>query len=176
MSELFRRLSNLARFGTVTETKSANGKALARVKIGERVSDFLPVKSFSNSFKKHWIPIRPEEQVLVISPFGDANSGLVLRSIFNKNAKEPVGANDHTEIIEYEDGTKISYDTQAKELTINAAGTVNIICKNANITASQGVTITGPLHVTQDISTDGGVTDSRGDLTNFSTTDGANRA
>lgn len=126
LAEIERRLSNIARFGTVTETKSADGKALARVKIGDRVSDFLPLMSFSSSFKKHWMPVRTNEQVLVISPFGEANSGTIFRSIFNKNAKEPIGANEHTEIIEYEDGTKISYDTKAKLLKLDCVGDIVI--------------------------------------------------
>ena len=131
-----RRMNNLIRFRTVTGTKSVDGKALARVKTGEEsVSDFLPVMNFSNSFKRHWIPVRVGEQVLVVCPFGEADSGFIIRGIFSKAQKEPVGANDTTEIMEYEDGTRISYDTQAKELKIDAAGAVNIICTNATITA-----------------------------------------
>lgn len=135
LAELTRRLNNIVRFGTVTETKSANGKALARVQIGERVSDFLPVMSFSNTFRRHYIPVRPKEQVLVVSPFGEANGGLIFRGIFNKNSKEPDGANDTTEIIEYEDGTRLSYDTTAKELKIDAVDKITIICKAAKVTA-----------------------------------------
>lgn len=134
-AEIRRRINNIVRFGTVTESRSKDGKALARVQVGERVSDFLPVMSFSNSFKKHWIPVRPKEQVVVFSPFGEADSGFVIRSIFNKNAKEPTGANDTTEIIEYEDGTRLSYDTTAKELKIDAVDKITIICKAAKVTA-----------------------------------------
>lgn len=181
-SEIVRRINNIARFGTVTETKSADGKALARVKVGERVSDFLPVMSFSNSFKKHWIPVRPKEQVLVLSPFGEANGGVVMRSIFNRSAKEPTGANDTMEIVEYEDGTRLSYDTEAKELKIDAAGKITIVCKSASIyadnvditaatsntgdvTITGAVSITGALSVTGDISTDASISDSKGSLT-----------
>lgn len=141
LAELSRRINNIVRFGTVTESRSKEGKALVRVQIGERVSDYLPVMSFSNSFKKHWVPVRPKEQVVVFSPFGDADSGFVVRSIFNKSAKEPTGANDTTEIIEYEDGTRLSYDTDAKELKINAVDKITIICKAADVTA-QTVNIT----------------------------------
>jgi hypothetical protein len=60
-------------------------------------------------------------------------------------------------------------------MEINAVGTINIICDIANITASQ-TTITGPLHATGEISTDADFIDSRGNITNFNTTDGAARA
>lgn len=170
LAELYRRLKNMARFGTVTEAKSVDGKALARVKIDERVTDFLPIMSFSNGFRKHWIPTLPKEQVLVISPFGAADSGIVFRSIFNKSAKEPAGANEHTEIIEYSDGTRISYDTDAKELKIAAAGAVNIICQNANVTATNTTinsttTHNGNVTIDGDLSVTGSISDSIGSLT-----------
>ena len=125
-SELLRLISNLCSFGTVVETKSAEGLALARVKIDERVTDFFPVASRSNSFKKHYIPIRVGEQVTVFCPFGEANIGFILPSIFNKGSKEPTGASDSREVVSYEDGTTFYYDTKRKELNINCVGDINI--------------------------------------------------
>lgn len=134
-AELKRLINNLVNVGTITQTKSSDGKALVKVKIIDRQTDFLPLVSFSNSFKKHFIPARVGEQVVVFCPFGEANGGFVLRSIFNTKAKEPNGSNDHTEVIEYEDGTRITYDTQAHELKIDVLQTVNIICKTAFVVA-----------------------------------------
>jgi phage baseplate assembly protein V len=134
-AELRRSINNIVCFGTVSQTKSTDGKALVRIKVMKRETDFLPVISFSNSFKKHFIPVRVGEQVVMFSPFGEANGGFILRSIFNKNAKEPALANEHTEVMEYEDGTVISYDTKAKELKINASDKITIICKAATVTA-----------------------------------------
>ncbi|RXJ86948.1 phage baseplate assembly protein V [Arcobacter sp. CECT 8985] len=143
-AELKRLIDNLVNFGTISETKSADGKALARVKIADRETDFLPINSFSNSFKKHFIPARVGEQVVVISPFGEANGGFILRSIFNKSSKEPSGSNDHTEVIEYEDGTRFSYDTQAKVLTVDCVGDINIKAGgNINFEAGGVIDLTG---------------------------------
>ena len=125
-SELLRLISNVCSFGTIVETKSAEGLALARVKIDERVTDFFPVASRSNSFKKHYIPIRVGEQVTVFCPFGEANIGFILPSIFNKGSKEPTGASDSREVVSYEDGTTFYYDTKRKELNINCVGDINI--------------------------------------------------
>jgi len=191
-AELRRLINNIVCFGTVSQTKSADGKALVRIKVMERETDFLPVVSFSNSFKKHFIPVRVGEQVVMFSPFGEANGGFILRSIFNKSAKEPALANEHTEVMEYEDGTVISYDTKAKELKINASDKITIICKAATVTADTvvitatttnngDVTINGNLTVSGDIGADGNISsggtieDSKGDLTahTHSTTDGA---
>lgn len=131
LSELKRRLENIVQVGTVSETKTKDGKALARVILDDdgetkRVSAFLPVVSLANSYAKVWFPIRVNEQVLVISPFGNANSGFIIRSIFNRSCKEPDGANESTAIIEFEDGTKITYDTKAKRLSFDCVGDVTL--------------------------------------------------
>ena len=91
--------------------------------------------SFSNSFKTHFIPARVGEQVVVISPFGEANGGFILRSIFNTSSKEPSGSNNTTEVIEYEDGTRFSYDTKAKKLTANCVGDIELVARNITIKA-----------------------------------------
>lgn len=136
-SEIIRLISNLCSFGTIVETKSANGLALAKVKIDDRVTDFFPIASKSNSFKKHYIPVRVGEQVAVFCPFGEANIGFILPSIFNKGSKEPTGASDSREVVTYEDGTTFFYDTKSKELNVNCVGDVKIKAGgNINIEAS----------------------------------------
>lgn len=116
---------NIAKIGTIVEIHSEN-KALAKIKVSSRVSDFLPIIMFANSFKRKWEPIRVGEQVMVISPFGDPNYGLVIRGIFNSDCKEPQGASDTCEVVEYEDGTRFSYDTSSKTLTLDCVGDVVI--------------------------------------------------
>jgi phage baseplate assembly protein V len=186
LAELKRLINNIVCFGTISQTKSSAGQALARVKVMDRETDFLPVVSFSNSFKKHFIPVRVGEQVVMFSPFGEASGGFIIRSIFNKSAKEPILANEHTEVMEYEDGTVITYDTKAKELKINASDKITIICKGATVIADSvditattsntgDVTINGNLTVAGDVSSSGNISDSAGNLTTHqhNTTDGA---
>jgi len=192
-AEILRRINNLVQIGTVTESKSADGLALARVNVLGRVTDFLPVMQSANSFKSHAAPIRAGEQVVVLSPYGDGDSGVIIGSLFNKGCKEPSDYSDTTEVLEYEDGTRIFYDTKDKVLTVDAANAITVKCKSATLYADTvdisattshigNVSIDGSLDVSGDVSsggnvvTAGTVTDSRGDLTNFSTTDGASRA
>jgi phage baseplate assembly protein V len=185
-AELKRRLENIVQVGTISQTKSADGKALARVVLDDsgedkRVSKFLPVLNIANTFMKIWIPIKVGEQVLVISPFGNSNSGFIIRSIFNRGCKEPTGANENTTVVEFDDGTVIQYDSKASELKIDVIKTVNIICQEANITAdvfninADETNVNGVLNVTEDINCDGIINDVLGDLTNHphSDSDGA---
>ena len=192
-AELTRRINNLIAIGTVTESKSVDGLSLARVKILSRVTDFLPVMQGANSFKKTSSPIRVGEQVVVLQMFGNGDGGVIVGSIFNKGCKEPSGSSDVREVFEYEDGTKFYYDTVTKTLEVDAVGTVNVTCKNANITADTlnitattshtgdiavkgNFSVDGTISSTGDISTDANVNDLKGNLSAFTTTDGASRA
>jgi len=97
-----------------------------------RKTDWLPVLQQANSFKRKYTPIRTGEQVTVLI------NRYVLRSIFNVDCKEPEGANDHTEITEYEDGTRVMYDSQEKIMGIEAVGTINVFADTANVFANKG--------------------------------------
>lgn len=177
-AEILRLLGNVCQIGTITQTKSAEGLALAKVKIDDRETDFFPVVSKSNSFKKHYIPVRVDEQVAVFCPFGEANIGFIIPGLFNKSCKEPTGSSDVRETITYEDGTSIFYDTEAKELNINAVGKINVTCKSATVTADTvditatttntgNVTINGTLTVSKQITGAGGMAISGGSGASF---------
>ncbi len=136
MLDLERLLQNLIQFGTITDTKIEAGKMLARVKVDDdRVTDFFPVLSKNNSFTKKASPIRVGEQVVVLSPGGVGNVGVILGSIYNVDNKEPNGLSNKREVITYEDGTTIFYDSESKTLDINAVGLINIVCKEAKVKA-----------------------------------------
>ena len=135
MEELQNLLHNLIAIGTICETQSAEGKALARVNVCGRITDFLPVIGFANSFKRHFTPARVGEQVLVLNPYGEASSGLIIPSIFNKGCKESEGGNDTKEVIIYEDGVRFSYETKTSTLEIIAPKQITIHCKDAFVKA-----------------------------------------
>jgi phage baseplate assembly protein V len=184
-AELKRQINNLVSFGTISQTKSADGKSLARVKLGDRESDFLPSLSLVNSFFKVYSPMRVGEQVVVVSPFGEASGGFILRSIFNRSFKEPSWADDTTAGVEFEDGTTITYNTSSKELKIDAVDKITIICESASVTADDvtisantvdiiaitsntgDVNINGKLTVTDAIVASGGIAVSGGSGASF---------
>gem|GEM_PF-1208482 len=125
---------NIVKIGTIVELHNEN-KALVKVQISSRISDFLPVLMFANSFKKRWEPIRVKEQVVVLHPFGNANFGVVLRGICNKSCKEPNEVSSSCEVTEYEDGTRFSYDTKTKKLSISCVGNIELNAKSITIKA-----------------------------------------
>jgi len=166
LADLKRKLKNIVYIASIVSTHSSEGKALATVSVGEdEESEFFPVLSFSSTFKKHWIPIRKDEQVIVLHPFGNANKGYLIRGIFFKNSKEPAGANDTTEVIAFEDGAVFKYDTSTS--TLEVSGVKNTILKSENITLDGEVTVTKNLDVKMKISDElGTVTDHKHDVQN----------
>ena len=125
---------NIAKIGTIVAVDSQN-RALAKVRIAGRVSDYLPVLHFANSFKRSISPIRVDEQVMVISPHGEANGGFIIRGVFHVGCKEPAGWNSSKEVIEYEDGTRFSYDSGSKKLEVHCVGDISIVAQNITIEA-----------------------------------------
>ncbi|WP_419768583.1 hypothetical protein [Arcobacter sp.] len=140
LSQLLVKLNNLVQIGTIHESKILDGQHLARVildddGINKRVSPFIPVKSLANSFGRAFFPIRSGEQVIVISPFGNINGGFIIRSIFHKKCQLPSGANENIAVIEFEDGTRFSYDTKNKKLIVSCVNEIDFIAKKINIKA-----------------------------------------
>jgi phage baseplate assembly protein V len=153
LAELKRRIDNLIGIGEVHSTSNDEGKSLGTVNLGGRITDLLPVMSLGNKFKKHFIPLRVGEQVLVVSPFGEGNFGIIIRNIFSSLCKEPLGGDENTEIIEYEDGARFSYNVETHEMRFETKG--EIVIKASKVTID-----TMTLDVT------GEINDNKGTLTN----------
>lgn len=158
LNDLNHAIHAIVQVGSVCESKADKGKALVRVDILGRQSDWLPVVMMANDFVKVWIPPKTGMQVLVVSPLGDANGGFVLPSIFNASCKEPAGASETNVIIEV------------------GACRIDIEQERVKIKAPQSLSIDTPkVSLSGDLEVAGNIGDSRGDLTGHahSTTDGA---
>ena len=166
LADLKRKLKNIVYIASIVSTHSSEGKALATVSVGEdEESEFFPVLSFSNTFKKHWVPIRKDEQVIVLHPFGNANKGYLIRGIFFKSSREPADANNTTEVMEFEDGARFTYDTSTSTLVV--IGVKKTILKSESITLDGEVTVTKNLDVKMKILDElGTVTDHKHDVQN----------
>ena len=186
LSELWRKVQNMTATATVVATKAKDGKAMVKVAYDDETkSDWLPVMGKNNSLLKIWMPPLVGEQVTVLRVFGNADAGVVLPSIFNKNSKEPEGSSETNVIVEFEDGARFEYDTKTKELKVTAEK-INLVCTNltvegdaqfkANVDISEALDVGGDISNDGSIETAGTVTDMMGDLTNFKTSNKGVRA
>jgi len=124
----------LVQAGTVIEAHAT--KSLVRVNVLGRETDWLPMLQAVNSYKRQFVPVRVDEQVVVLA------NRYVIGSIFNIECKEPAGVSDKVEVTEYEDGTRFVYDTATKKLEIDAAGDIEI-----TITGNAKLTINGDTNI-----------------------------
>ena len=87
LNELERRLSNLINIGVVSEVDY--DKCTARVKIGEIETAHLDFATIKAGKAKIWNPPEIGEQVLVLSPCGDLNNGIIWGALYAKSSKAP---------------------------------------------------------------------------------------
>ena len=109
-----------------------------RVRWLGKTSGWLPVLQQANAFKRRFIALRPGEQVLVLGEM------YVLRGLYHQQLPVPDGSGSQVDISEYEDGTRIEYDSRAKKLTIKAIGEVELTAERVTVNGAVGdVTVNG---------------------------------
>lgn len=116
ISELSRKLANIIRIGIVKEVDYE--KAKARVKIGEFLTDFLPWITSRAGEERSWLPPSINEQVVILSPLGELSLGVVLAGIYQQNYSAPENSEMINSLV-FQDGTKLSYDKESKNLEIS---------------------------------------------------------
>lgn len=122
--------------GTITEVKNANGTA--KVKVDGRVTDWLPVIApNATKSKKSFSPSNVGDQVLILNPHGSNRDGFILKGLYHDNFKPPSGAGDDTEVVEFGDGTVVTFDINGGELKIDSPSKLNIICSEATVKADK---------------------------------------
>lgn len=124
-----RRLSNVARYGTVAEadyTGATAGFPAIRVQLqdGEILSDWVPWFTPRAGKDRVWDPPEVGEVVMLLAPSGDLANGVAIPGLFsNGNANgDRAGLQRRT----FDDGTVIEYDRQAHKLFMDVKGDVRI--------------------------------------------------
>ncbi len=124
-------INNLIRVGQVSSINAATGAV--RVTFNDKdalVSAELPVLNRgSQAVKDYWLPDVGEQVVCVFLPNGKSlTTGFVLGSFFSSVDRPPT-SNLKMRIIDFGDGTNISYDRMSKALVITCSGTITIDSK-----------------------------------------------
>lgn len=164
IADLRRRLSNLLRIGTISAVSYK--EAVARVKIGDLETTWLPWL-LRDGDDKAWHGVDLNEQVLVLSPCGDLNQGLILSSVY----KEPISDDGNLLLWRFKDGSIISFNRSSGELSaqitgnaaivsqksITADAKVSAVIKSPKIILDGDVEITKSLTIAQNLTTSGTV-------------------
>lgn len=158
MVEMARRLANAVRLGVVAEVNHA--AQTARVKFAEEaeaLTAWLPFMAARAGGDASWWAPEVGEQVVLLAPSGELHNAVVLGSLYSDAHPAPSGDPDK-HLVRYSDGAEIEYDRAAHRLRA-----VLPMGGAAEITAPDGVTITGDVMVTGDVTIEGEI-EATGDI------------
>ncbi|KXZ66793.1 Phage-related baseplate assembly protein [Acinetobacter venetianus] len=142
-AQIDRILANLVRFGRVVTVDYS--QAVATVDFdGELVEGIEWLKQRAGD-DRSWTAPSEDEYVVVLSASGDLSQGVILGAL--AQSKFPNAGTDANPVTVYSDGTTIHYDKTAHILTVDCSasnGVVNVLCNQANVTATASVLFDTP--------------------------------
>ncbi len=152
IADLRRRLGNLLRIGSISAVNYK--EAVARVKIGDLETTWLPWL-LRDGYDKSWHGVDINEQVLVLSPCGDLNQGLILPSVY----KEPISGDGNLLLWRFKDGSVVSFNRSNGDLNAQITGNAVIVsqksitaeAKIAAVIKSPKITLDGDVEITQNL-------------------------
>ncbi|USH01067.1 phage baseplate assembly protein V [Grimontia kaedaensis] len=150
LAELERRLSNLLMTGQVVDVDYNTGHV--KVSTGFLTTTWLPwVTQRAGPDVSFWAP-EVGEQVVVLSPCGEPELGVVLPAIY-QNLYPHTDQRETVRRVQFADGADMSYDRAIHALSIllPPGATTTLIAKGG-ITVEGDVTVKGNITATGDIS------------------------
>ena len=125
IAQLSRMIENMIRIGTVLEVDLTAPRC--RVKTGKLDTEWLSMPSRRAGQTRKWDPLTVGEQVIIISPSGGLESGLVMpMGIFSDTITPPSNSGD-VEITQYPDGAVFSYNYSTSKLSITGINMLNVV-------------------------------------------------
>lgn len=148
--EIWRRLENLVRWGTVAAYDAKRRKV--RCQTGENTTTWIKwIASAAGQNVKKWRAPTVGEQVMIFAPGGELTQAAAIGGLFSDS--EPAnGESANVERTSYADGTVIEYDTQAHALRISGPNVIRLVTQQLVIDGD--VYIAGALHVEKSIRSD----------------------
>lgn len=149
VSQLERKLANTIIVGTINDVDY--DEALVRVESGDFISGWLPwLTTRAYNDKEYWAP-EIAEQVIMFSPDGEPEQGVVLPALYQQTY-DKLANNADIHIREYKDKSTFSFDRQSSKLTIALAGggTTEFI-SDGGIKIKGDITVEGNVKATGDI-------------------------
>ncbi|WP_241086855.1 phage baseplate assembly protein V [Candidatus Vondammii sp. HM_W22] len=100
-----------------------------RVKSGELLTDWLPWPAEIVRNFKHWRPLRTGIQVVLECPSGDPAKALIIFILYSSQL-DALSTDQNIDLIQFNDGTELYYDSVSHHMQINVAGSMTINCSD----------------------------------------------
>jgi len=135
IAELNRKLANIIRIGLIKEVDYE--KARVRVQVGEFLTDWVPWITSKAGRDRSWFSPDIDEQVMVLSPFGELSLGVVLAGIYQQKYPAPESKKEVDSFL-FEDGTKISYDKKNHHLEVSVVDKITFRVGESSVKITKG--------------------------------------
>ena len=133
----------MLRLGIISELGTGENLGFARVSFDEvgMVSFWLPLPSHATKTAKNWVPIEVNSQVACLMD-NMCEQGVIAAALWSKTDTPPDWANENTIGIQFADGAKLYYDSDAQKAILEAPETsLEATIKEADIVAKNIVFI-----------------------------------
>lgn len=122
MTDLARKASNSIGLGIIAEVDHPSARV--KVNINGRLTGWLQTPAeIGNNFIR-WRPLRIGTQVLTVSPGGDPANAIIAQILYSA-ALAPPADKGEIDLIKFDDGTTLQYDSEKHELSIHCVGDIH---------------------------------------------------
>ena len=166
--ELERRVANVVRYGAIHDVDHARAMARVAYADGEggspALTGWLPFWTRMAGGDRDWRPPSEGEQAILLSPFGELASAIILPGLNTRDFPAPdASPSKHAAL--YRDGARIEYDSEAHSLSaVLPAGGSALVEAPGGLEIEGDLDVTGDLTVTGSIAATGDVSDANGSM------------
>lgn len=142
-ADIPRQTNNVLRIATVADIDWE--KRLFRAQTGDIKTNWLPFPALISHNYRHWLPLREGAQIILTVDGGDYNTAIVAGMLWSDDVPAPdIPVDDRPWIdrLEFEDGTRVEYDSKRQKLLIDTPGEITLRAKAVKI-ESQTLTHNG---------------------------------
>jgi phage baseplate assembly protein V len=157
-ADIERRLENLLRIGTISAVN--HQERLVKVSTGKLITQWLAWPADIGNNYIRWRPLRLNTQVIIACISGDPAQASIIGMLYSNDLNSP-RVDDHIDVIQFNDGSHIQYDSQVHKLTLKCVGDVLVdtpettftgtVTVNGHVTYKDGLTGTGNAKVDGDV-------------------------
>jgi phage baseplate assembly protein V len=143
-ADLNRRIESLIRLGTIDQVDHAARKL--RVKTGGLLTGWLPWPAEVGRNYRRWRPLRTGTQVVLGCPSGDPAQAVIIQILYTSALDAP-STSPSLDLILFDDGTLIEYDSNTQHLNVECMGDVTVKTPTLVTIDSPQTTVKGKLTV-----------------------------
>lgn len=132
LSDLYRRFENLLPRGIVAEVDNGAVPPVVKLRLNGRLTGWLPYPAEIGANFRRWRPLRVGTQVQACCPSGDIAQAVIVQILYTDALAPPETGGD-VDVIQWDDGTLIRYDSASHHMRILSVGDLSLEAPDGTI-------------------------------------------